>query len=609
MKESILCAEIELKVSIQTLLLQICEKIPENTIKPQKRLAAVFEVMKKHTGIDIHDIYRNMNRKSLESLDVKNIILFLCAASDSSLSNTFNIFPRDVILEIISKLKMQPFVSWENNGVYHLLLELLEGYCGFNRTIPEHLERYHLKAVREIIHAQHASQKGLFRNAGGLLFQLFTAIPPEEIRPDDGLHHVFIILQNYAGISISEFDKDSPLIKFFTRNRDCIEYDSNFYACWISMILKSKFASINPAQDIPLLLSHPYFSATGKNGMINSLINYGDRYYTGSLPPKLNVCRELIASSQQELVYSFLTALRNKKYNIAMYLLRKANNINMSDTFFSCLLANNELEVCYHLLLSLLNIIDEGNNPRLLSELLDYASTIKEEDQLSFFAIIIAYEKLLTMKDSIPEWEVMERKFVRCFIPDVNDFFYYLLTERSHIEPLATYLLEANTSGIYVKENRLAHIRTHGTSTSYFLVDTLGPYLSSSWKIDANEKIMSLLQASIQCFPFDKQLLPFIKALIAYDRQCLFQKDSHGNDIIHYLENLDREYSCSNRSERKTQRCQEICRFIRAEYLALCKVSKSASTFFSSKYDPDSLITQLRLPENVVSDIASLTIK
>src|SRR5260221_8575252 len=91
---------------MHVLLLQICEKIPEKNITPQGGLAAIFQVMKDKTGVDINTYYRNKNKKIFDLPNVnecmKKVVPYLCSRDYQSYSNIFSYLPKDVTSYICS---------------------------------------------------------------------------------------------------------------------------------------------------------------------------------------------------------------------------------------------------------------------------------------------------------------------------------------------------------------------------------------------------------------------------------------------------------------------------------------------------------------------------
>ena len=253
-----------------------------------------------------------------------------------------------------------------------------------------------------------------------------------------------------------------------------------------------------------------------------------------------------------------------------MYLLCKANNKTPPDKSSDCFyyFNNKILDNCETLLWKLFDKTEKDQS-RLLIELLDYASTIEEKKQSHNILTAHTYEKLLERKDFLPEWEMIERKFIRCFIPDINHFFYKLLTTRYYDKTLIMYLLESKIPGINILGNNLKYNRAAEINLGQAFLYTSDDH--PSWNIGKTSWIIvkrsSVLQAIMLCSTtnnhFGSDLLPLVKALVAYDGRCLFQKDSTGNDIIHYLKNIKIE-DISVPEEKK--RYLEICEFIYDKY-------------------------------------------
>lgn len=147
---------IRYKVSVRTLIAQICTKIPEKELHPKERLFAIFKVVKNHTHEDINAIYQNQNKGRLELVDtncLNKMIILLHYARKSEHLTLFSCLPNDVAL-YICQLMLLHTESLENNSVYRLLLGLLEGYCGFNRSIPAHFERGYAEQISGLL-AEH----------------------------------------------------------------------------------------------------------------------------------------------------------------------------------------------------------------------------------------------------------------------------------------------------------------------------------------------------------------------------------------------------------------------------------------------------------------------
>ena len=168
-------------------------------------------------------------------------------------------------------------------------------------------------------------------NAGFLLCEIGKTIPLNKIEKDDGLFYIFKNIYIYASIDISDFYPDSPLVQFFTKNRDFIEINIKHYTCWIKMVLENHRNFAYPNEDIKLLLAHPYFSVTGKMGMLESLIVYCRNHLSGA--ELLLDCRQLIISSHQELIEAFEIALKESAFNFAIHLFCQANQLDMPKNF------------------------------------------------------------------------------------------------------------------------------------------------------------------------------------------------------------------------------------------------------------------------------------
>jgi len=314
---------------IQYLFQQICKLIPEKDIKPEGSLAAIFKVIKNHVNIDIKTFYDKKKDTLANALDAEKnmnkVVFLLCDAGNNSYSNLFSYLPKEISLYICQLMVISTNYFEKNNG-YHLFITLLEGYCGFNLSIPDKYEKLQLYPIEYFLSKHHSDV--LYKTPGGLLFELLELFKFDNldgISEKDGLTYIFNILHEYLGIDIKDCYPNTPMIDFFNRKRKVITLN-NDYDCWIKMMLDNgiKFAY----EDAQLLLSRPYFSTSDKNTQIEMFLTYLNNVNDKMLKFSLN-CIDLIFTTHETLSNAFLLALKTYKYNAAVHLFRHANGLSM----------------------------------------------------------------------------------------------------------------------------------------------------------------------------------------------------------------------------------------------------------------------------------------
>jgi len=497
----------------------------------------------------------------------------------------------------------------ENNS-YDSLILLLNGYCGFNDMIPDHYEKSYIKEISHLLteHYDYQEQNtpSIFMNAGGLLLQLQQCIELEAVSKEDGLRYIFDIMLNKHGINITEFYNNSPLIQLLTYNNNKNIIHGKYH-CWIKMIL-----DISSAQDIPknvrLLLSHPYFSSSGKSGMISSLIENINEYFYNPIKI-ISHSIDILYSTEQELLDLFLMAIQNQKITIAIYLFNHAHQLPIPKK--TAQYSNNKKIECEILLLKLLLTQVKHKiiiNSLFITTLLDHAATLEKDTTLfntQPITTIDIYKMLIINHKLIPKNEIIKNKFIQVFIPDINKFFHLSISRCLNIRFIAIDLLESNIPGINISQNCLSINKKYKNHMSKLYDPNFVNYFYFDYSLsDINnyQPKMTALQAVIMLITVDQSIsfqhIYLIKSLIEYDMRCLYQKDSHGKTIYDYLNAIKRNDSFNDD-------LGKLLRFINRKYYHFNKVS----TFFagSRKYDADCHSIISELPHEVVSEIASLT--
>ena len=236
--------------------------------------------------------------------------------------------------------------------------------------------------------------------------------------------------------------------------------------------------------------------------------------------------------------------------------------------------------------------------------------------------------------------EIIDKKLIQGFIPDVTHFFTYLLQyDNDCVSPLIPHLLKTRKPDIRIAENRWFYNDPDIRAKIEYIADR--PH-SSSQKNDDRIR-MTLLQALIRRINSQKDLtssLPLIKELIAYDRRCLTQRDSRGNDIIDYLNQLrervnkivkaykpelhqlfylfndNPEFRFAHNLDKSIFTASTMAAFNNMSVFIENELKKElcfqqVGTFFagSKKFNEKSDSMVFQLPENVVEKIAVMTMK
>jgi len=414
--------------SMYDFLHKICDKIPESDIKPQGSLAAIFEVVKNRTGMDIYTFYANKNKKLLDVLDSKKcfgkVVFLLCGAGEESYSNLFSYLPKEVSLYICQLMTASTY-NHENNYTYHLLIELLEGYCGYNDTISDNDQTLFLPPIKKML-SKHYEYQPSHQNAGILLFDFFSTVGLVLMdKTELSTVNIFTLFNQYAAIDITEFHYDSPLNQFFKNYQqfinNCITMPD--WKDWVHMILSNPLTFYDTSKHIRFLLSRPYFSSTGKKGMIESLIENIDDSNKNHLDALFH-CSDLIYSNQHDIVDLFLMALNNKKYNTAMNIFCYVNQIpshkyQIVDYYRALDEAAYKSIVVLHDMLTFYK--NYKVNSLLVIKLIDYVMTLDDRIDLSEdLNTFHTYNLLLENKDFIQDYEIIESKFLQCFKPNFD---------------------------------------------------------------------------------------------------------------------------------------------------------------------------------------------
>jgi len=576
----------------------MCKNIPEQDINPEGSLAAIFEVVKNHTGLDIKTYYK-LNKTTLTNIFLNDgdfdisirrmnaVIIFLCSTSENY-SNIFTHLPND-ITHYICTLMIQTIHNDNKNAAAVMIYYLLNEYCGLNDIIPNHYEKSYVNEIDQVLNeiTEH-HEEALFNTAGGILFQLsiLNIIKLEEVSKNDGLHFIFNILHKYFAIDITDFYSDSPMVDFFNRKQDIILQNTK-YDCWIKMMLDN--AEHFTHEDAELLLSHPYFSTSDKNTQIELFIEYLNKWDYQTIKSTLD-CIDLILPTDKQIAKAFQQALKDNKYNAAIHLFCHANHLSIPYGYQYHPNPNTS-DSLTSVIYSILNtLITNKTNPSLLIMLLDHASEIYIKYTSHYnHTIINIYSLILEKKHLITAWETVKNKLISSCILDINHFFHTSICNHDSRLTVAIDLLESNTPGINILKTSLSN-----NLPNY--IHTTKPYFF----YDGSKQTMTALQAAILLITTEgMNAIDLINAMIRYDKRCLFIKDNKGRNVLYYLDSIQ--------TDKLSMECQtayqELCPLIKDEVYK----NQRAMTFFSGAKDYRSTISEL--PYEAVSKIALLTKK
>jgi len=509
----------------------------------------------------------------------------------------------------------------KNNYPYHVLMNLLDGYCGFNLSVPENYERSYLNEIKKLRtyyfgndHLPGGLADGyIYQNIAGLLFQLSIRIPLETVSDNDGLHYIFKILNQHFGIDISDFYLGSPCSDFYNKNIGII-LKCFTYNCWIKMILDR--ASSFTIDDAKLLLSRPYFFSTKKSDLINCLISSLERYGN-----RLD-CIHFIISTDNELSDAFFTAISISDYIAAIHLFRYAHQLSPETTEYIYIRRNNmssylddidtyAKEECRDVLQELLTNhistqIDSSFLVLLLDRVLLLDNIDENYDDTNYSKTIQIYHLLIEKKHLIPDWDTVVSKFKKCFIDDMNHFFHELFYDYSLNYPIFKDLLQSNNPDINILKPCLIKGYILETNHNFFYY---APDFSLRYN-QSNDRRIRPLHAVI-CLIIQDDFIPentlnLIKLFVHYDKRCLFQKDYYDRNILLPLRsiNIDKR---SDVSDEDKITFREIYQFIKDAFYSY----QNVITFFAGtkKYDLDSTSIISQLPHEVAQKITSLTMK
>ena len=235
---------------------------------------------------------------------------------------------------------------------------------------------------------------------------------------------------------------------------------------------------------------------------------------------------------------------------------------------------------------------------KLLVELLNFAATHPTPKYLHQGRTVTIYKKLVDSHALIPNFKAVEKTFIDCFIPNINDFFHYLLDSDSY-RVLAKHLLESKIPGLNLLDKQL-----NLTFNSFYGYTIINNKKSINEKL-LDEEGMTFFQIvildSVKTMRFDSKLLALANALIAYNEACVFQVDSQGKSVVDYLnsiqvDNLDKNYQDSYR---------DLCKLIKNKFYPFPQVG----AFFCGRTKDtsnNSIVSQL--PDELLCKIASLTL-
>jgi len=332
------------------------------------------------------------------------ILLFLFAALDKSSFSILHLLPKELITEICDTAKLN--LSNENNDSFMYLTRLLRGYCDLNDLIPARFTRNHKALIQKTLWTCDTPRTN---TSGEFLYRLSREMPLDTIDKNDGLHYIFKMISYYADINITDFYPHAPLKKSLDESLPLL---ATFPFNMIIQILMRPEYYTNAKDALRLLLTRPYFSPTGKKGMIYSFLIQCD---ADNAVERLADLGDLISSTQHDLICSFKTALERNRYHVAIYIFCKATKQDTPMHYIKC-----DCTCPQSLLLKLMNDYTGENKPAnslLLIELLNWILAC--DPNLRYFSHHKRqdfYKLIIKKSPYISDWEALEHTFRTTFL-------------------------------------------------------------------------------------------------------------------------------------------------------------------------------------------------
>ena len=506
----------------------------------------------------------------------------------------------DVQSSSIFKAKEQ---IWNNmkGDEFQKAFELFRDYCGYDDMLAIRLEWFypHVKPMTEIVSnydkkvMKHPTTmiyseygRGPVRffapsficDVGYLLFQISKKIDISKLDPQDELRIIFLVIQKFTCINADDFQRNTPLYKFYSDNENYFIEQGKSYRSLIEMILTDENKFI------------PKNTHTNKRDFSQIEILFHTNILTGidvvksirgfPVTQSFNIKTvrnalmhdfyDLIVKTNNRSSLQFEMMLKHEDYTTSLIYFCIVNKLNEEPYYCESKYSNSYCVMMKHLI----GLINKSINTPLLLQIINHQRSITSPDN-SLHSYI--YGLLCNKKVFIKNWELVEKAFLQYFKLDFDHAFKVIIL------------------GDYPSYEAIEHLITqHKIKIKNPLWIGKTPIQQAiNLAIDSEYQLCSL--SSI------------IKLFVKYDPRCIEVRDNEGNDINFYLnklmqEKIKLEKVNSPKNVNGTKIFDEMIRLLNREYSLL-----RVLTFFSTQNNMKSAASVLN--QDTLHYIGSLAMR